>query len=44
MQDAAGLNDPFLVRSARWLGDGLTRLTGEPGERGHTASTPAARV
>ncbi|MCO5205845.1 MAG: ABC transporter permease subunit [Anaerolineae bacterium] len=30
MQDAAGLNDPFLVRSARWLGDGLTLNWGEP--------------
>jgi peptide/nickel transport system permease protein len=30
MQDAAGLNDPFLLRSARWLGDGLTLNWGEP--------------
>jgi peptide/nickel transport system permease protein len=29
MQDAAGLNDPFLLRSARWLGDGLTLNWGE---------------
>lgn len=44
MQDAAGLNDPFLVRSARWLGDGLTLNWGSRSEHGHTASTPAARV
>ncbi len=31
MQDAAGLNDPFLLRTARWLGDGLTLNWGEPG-------------
>lgn len=30
MQDAAGLNDPFLLRTARWLGDGLTLNWGEP--------------
>ena len=29
MKDAAGLNNPFLVRSARWLGDGLTLNWGE---------------
>lgn len=31
MQDAAGLNDPFLLRSLRWLGDGLTLNWGGPG-------------
>lgn len=40
MKDAAGLNDPFLLRTLRWLGDGLTLNWGEP-ERartyGHTA-------
>lgn len=30
MQDAAGLNDPFLLRTALWLGDGLTLNWGEP--------------
>jgi peptide/nickel transport system permease protein len=30
MQDAAGLNDPFLLRTARWLGDALTLNWGEP--------------
>ncbi len=31
LKDAAGLNDPFLLRTARWLGDGLTLNWGEPG-------------
>ncbi len=30
MKDAAGLNDPFLLRTLRWLGDGLTLNWGEP--------------
>lgn len=30
LQDAAGLNDPFVLRSARWLGDGLTLNWGAP--------------
>ena len=33
MQDAAGLNDPFLLRTAHWLGDGLSLDWGDP-ERG----------
>lgn len=30
MEDAAGLNDPFLLRTLLWLGDGLTLDWGQP--------------
>jgi peptide/nickel transport system permease protein len=30
MRDAAGLNEPFLLRTFRWLGDGLTLNWGKP--------------
>jgi peptide/nickel transport system permease protein len=30
MKDDAGLNDPFLLRTIRWLADGLTLNWGEP--------------
>jgi peptide/nickel transport system permease protein len=33
MQDEAGLNDPLPIRTARWLGDGLTLNWGEPERR-----------
>ena len=41
MKDAAGLNDPFLWRSLRWLGDGLTLNWGGP-ERGRAYGPNAA--
>ena len=31
LQDQAGLNDPFFLRTLRWLDDGLTLNWGEPG-------------
>ncbi|MCP4415751.1 MAG: ABC transporter permease, partial [Chloroflexi bacterium] len=43
MQDAAGLNDPFLLRSARWLWDGLTLNWGEP-ERARIYDASATNV
>lgn len=30
LKDEAGLNDPLLLRTARWMGDGLTLNWGEP--------------
>lgn len=42
MQDAAGLNDPFLLRTLGWLGDGLTLDWGSGRTYGH--ATPGATV
>ena len=39
MQEAEGLNQPFLMRTFRWLGDGLTLDWGEPTRPRNYAST-----
>lgn len=44
MQDAAGLNDPFLLRTARWLGDALTLNWGAPEEGPRTYGLNSSRL